>query len=56
MLFEIDLLQIPILLVEKVCTALIATFTFCRLKLFVHFSGGSLKVKTGALIFFVAQQ
>ena len=49
--FEIDLIQIPILSLEKVCTVLIATITFCSLKLFFHFSGGSLKVKSGTLNF-----
>ena len=50
-IFEIDLMQIPILSLEKVCTVLIATITFCSLKLFFHFSGGSLKVKSGTLNF-----
>ena len=50
-LFEIDLFQIPILSLEKVCTVLIAPITFCSLKLFFQFSGGFLKVKSGTLNF-----
>ena len=35
--FEIDLIQIPIHSLEKVCTVFIATISFCSLKLFFSF-------------------
>ena len=52
--FEIDLIQIPIHSLEKVCTVLIATITFCSLTLFFSFQWSFPESKERYIKFVVA--